>query len=134
VKPPPRVGSRLELELVDGTKNARRRYALTVARDPQLPLFAGEPARYVLVVAHGRLEGTPRVRRERFLDLDKLRARWRELEARRRRHGYVEVVSRRRHQAAHHLDRGAKVGQAVRLDDDHAARDEERGLDREARE
>jgi predicted DNA-binding WGR domain protein len=89
------VYARVELELVDPSRNARRFYAMTVTDDesPQLALFptleppAGE---LVLVVARGRIGKKPVTRRERFTTLDPLGARWRELLGRRRAHGYVE--------------------------------------------
>jgi len=86
------VGARLELELVDPARNARRRYAMSVARDPQLRLDGEKPG-LVLVVARGRLGGRVLVRREAFGELAALERRWRELALRRRRHGYVEVGS-----------------------------------------
>jgi predicted DNA-binding WGR domain protein len=83
------IGDRVELELVDPKRNARRGYTLTVLEDPQLALFPGEPAGVVLVLAWGRLEGRRRVQRLRFRDLEALGAKWREVLAVRRRHGYV---------------------------------------------
>jgi len=83
--------ARVELELVDPAKNARRFYAMTVRfvtpRARQLPLFLHVD----LVTERARLEWKdhPVVRVERFLDLERLRARWNALLAMRRRHGYV---------------------------------------------
>lgn len=83
------LGARLELELVDPARNARRYYALAVIPDPQLPLFAGEPPRVVLVTLWGRLEGRRRVQRRAFASLEELGATWRAIVATRARHGYV---------------------------------------------
>jgi predicted DNA-binding WGR domain protein len=80
--------ARIELELVDPARNAKRFYAMTLTFDPQLTLFPGLEA-LLLVVARGRLGNKPIVRRERFVDLEPLGARWRELVARRRQHGYA---------------------------------------------
>jgi predicted DNA-binding WGR domain protein len=85
----PTYGDRVELALVDPKRNARRYYAMTVLEDPQLPLFAGEPPRPILVVARGRLEGRRIVHRKPFDTLSAAVARWRELLRIRERHGYV---------------------------------------------
>jgi predicted DNA-binding WGR domain protein len=85
------VGDRVEFELVDPKRNARRGYRLEVAIDPQLPLFAGEPPAFLLVRAWGRLEGPWRVVRRRFVRLEELAAEWDRVLAVRRRHGYVAI-------------------------------------------
>jgi predicted DNA-binding WGR domain protein len=78
---PVRVGSRLELELHDRRRNARRYYCMSV-----VPL----PPGVVLVVVRGRI-GRPLVTvRTRFPSMSGLAKKWRELEATRRRHGYRE--------------------------------------------
>jgi hypothetical protein len=82
---------RIEFELVEPALNARRYDAMFVRylapRARQLPLFP----HFDLITARARLERKhkPVIRRERFFDLDRLRARWNELLARRRQHGYV---------------------------------------------
>jgi predicted DNA-binding WGR domain protein len=88
-----KLDGRLELELVDHVRDLRRYYWLEVAPDRQIPLYPGERGGFVLVITRGRLEPrrTRIVRREPFKDLDKLDARWRELVARRRRHGYLSL-------------------------------------------
>jgi predicted DNA-binding WGR domain protein len=85
----PVYGDRVELALVDPKRNARRYYAMTVLEDPQLPLFAGEPPRPVLVTSRGRLEGRRIVHRKPFDTLAGAVARWLELLRLRQRHGYV---------------------------------------------
>lgn len=73
----------LEFRLVDLERNRFRLYGLTEART----LF-GEAC---LVIAWGRIGTTLRVRTETFEDDKSLERRRRELVARRRRKGYVEV-------------------------------------------
>lgn len=86
--------ARVELELTDGSRNARRYYAMTVAADSQLSLLPelAQPA-VLLVIARGRLGRRAVVHRERFFDLEQLARRWRRLLATRLRHGYRVSVS-----------------------------------------
>jgi predicted DNA-binding WGR domain protein len=86
------MGDRLELELTDLSLNRRRFYVMIVTSARQLEMFVGE-APLELVVLYGRQGCRPlSVRREAFgFDLAALTRRWRELEARRRRHGYQPV-------------------------------------------
>ena len=82
---------RIEFELVEPALNARRYYAMIARyfapRARQLPLFDHVD----LITARARLEHKdhPVLLRERFFDLERLRARWNALLARRRQHGYV---------------------------------------------
>jgi predicted DNA-binding WGR domain protein len=85
------VGDEILLEVPEGALHARRHYTMTVIPDPQLPLFGGD-AGVVLVIVYGRHGRRLRRRRERFRELWRLAARWRELLARRLRHGYVDVA------------------------------------------
>jgi len=87
----PAVGARLELELVDPKRNARRSYGLEVLEDPQLPLFAGETRGVLLVLAWGRIGARRRVARIRYRNLDELAAAWGTVLRRREAHGYVSV-------------------------------------------
>lgn len=84
----------LELELIDPAQDKRRHYAMSVLEDPQLPLFASTLS-VLLVVSRGRIGHRAVIDRRRYTDLEPLAQKWRELLARRRQHGYVEVkVSR----------------------------------------
>jgi predicted DNA-binding WGR domain protein len=62
--------ARVELELVDPARNAKRFYSITVTHDRQLVLFpALQVDALVLVRAWGRLGKRPTVRRTRFTDV-----------------------------------------------------------------
>jgi hypothetical protein len=84
----PSLGDRIELELVDPARHARRYYALVVAEDPQLAMFGAERG-LVLVVVRGRLERRRVVRRLAFGSLAALGREWRRLLRLRVRHRYV---------------------------------------------
>jgi predicted DNA-binding WGR domain protein len=90
----PALGARLELELVDPKRNARRSYGLEVLEDPQLPLFPGETRGVLLVLAWGRIGcARRRVARVRFARLEELAAAWDAVLRRRVAHGYVAMGS-----------------------------------------
>lgn len=80
---PPRPA--LELRQIDPARRRARRYH--IAED--VSLF-GERG---LVIAWGRIGRPARVRFESFTDEAELEARWQELLARRRAHGYAPVVA-----------------------------------------
>lgn len=80
-----KLGSHLELELLDRSRNARRFYSLSI-----VPL----PPGVVLVVQRGRIGSPLKTVRTRFADMAALRKKWTELEALRRRHGYQERNTR----------------------------------------
>jgi hypothetical protein len=88
--PEPRLGARLELELVDLPRDRKRYYSLAVCADTQLALpgIAVPPA-LLLVVAHGRIGKRLIVARKRFLELEELAREWRKLLRQRELHGYV---------------------------------------------
>jgi predicted DNA-binding WGR domain protein len=82
--------ARIELELLDPARNAKRFYALAVTFDRQLTLFPEiQSDAFLLIVARGRLGKRPVIETTRFVDLEPLAARWNEILKLRKRHGYV---------------------------------------------
>jgi predicted DNA-binding WGR domain protein len=75
---------RLELELIDPRRNARRYYAMSVRPDPQqLLAFAGggegAPPATLLIVERGRLGRKPKIDVRAYTSPEQLAAKWREL-------------------------------------------------------